>query len=203
MLLDHVAIAGETLQETRDFVEAALGVHLQSGGEHAVFGTHNALLGLEEGLYLEAIAINPAAPKPSHARWFDLDRFSGAARLTNWICRTEDIAGTLAALPADMGQPVALARGDLRWRMAVPEDGILPFDNCAPALIQWDTPLHPALMLAPSGVRLRRLTVQHPGSADVQARLAPHLADDRVRYAQGPAGLHAEFDTPHGPRTIA
>ncbi|WP_299960003.1 VOC family protein [uncultured Roseobacter sp.] len=203
MLLDHVAIAGETLQEARDFVENALGVHLQPGGEHAVFGTHNALLGLEDGLYLEAIAVNPAAPKPAYARWFDLDRFAGTARLTNWICRTEDITGMLAALPGDMGRPVALERGDLRWRMAVPEDGILPFDNSAPALIQWDTPLHPALMLAPSGVRLRRLTIQHPESADLQARLAPHLSDDRVQYAQGPAGLHAAFDTPHGPRDIA
>ena len=203
MLFDHVAISGETLQEARHFVEDALGVALQPGGEHAAFSTHNALLGLDEGLYLEAIAINPEVPGPPRARWFDLDRFSGTARLTNWICRTEDIAGTLAMLPADMGTPVALQRGDLRWRMAVPDDGILPFDNCAPALIQWDTALHPATMLTPSGVRRRRLNIRHPDVANLQARLAPHLIDDRLRYERGAAGLSAEFDTPHGPRQIS
>ncbi len=56
---DHIAIAGETLEAARAYVEDALGVTLQDGGAHDVFFTHNALLGLEDGLYLEAIAINP------------------------------------------------------------------------------------------------------------------------------------------------
>lgn len=202
MLLDHLAVAGETLQAAQTHVEEALGVRLQRGGEHAVFHTHNALLGMEDGLYLEVIAVNPAAPKPDRPRWFDLDRFIGPARLTNWICRTSDITSTLAKLPAPMGSPVALQRGDLRWRMAVPAQGILPYDNCAPALIQWDTPLHPGDMLKPSGVRLRRLTIRHPQAAELTALIAPHLADDRVRYEEGPAGLAAAFDTPHGPRDL-
>lgn len=203
MQLDHVAVAGSTLQEAREYVEAALGVALQPGGEHAVFHTHNALLGLEDGLYLEAIAVNPAAPPPERPRWFDLDRFQGPARLTNWICRTQDMAAALDALPDTMGRPVALARGALRWRMAVPESGILPFDNCAPALIQWDVDTHPAALLPASGVRLRRLTISHPDAAALQAMLGPHLEDDRVAYEAGPAGFAAAFDTPHGARSLA
>ena len=39
-----------------------------------------------------------------------------------------------------------LSRGDLRWQMAVPGDGILPFDNMFPALMQWHSP-HPAAQL--------------------------------------------------------
>lgn len=203
LLLDHLAVAGETLAAAQAHVEQALGVSLQPGGEHAVFHTHNALLGLDDGLYLEAIAINPDAPQPTRRRWFDLDRFQGPARLTNWICQSDDIEVDLAALPGGMGDPVALQRGDLRWRMAVPQDGRLPFDNCAPALIQWDTALHPARMLAPSGVRLRRLTVQHPEAEAMNAMLSDHFSDDRLRYETGPATLAAEFDTPHGRRTLA
>ncbi|WP_299502912.1 VOC family protein [uncultured Roseobacter sp.] len=200
---DHIAIAGETLEEAREHAEAALGMSLQPGGQHDVFSTHNALLGLEDGLYLEVIAIDPDAPTPSRTRWFDLDRFVGPARLTNWICRSDNMLEELEKLPDQMGNPVALQRGDLQWRMSVPDDGILPFDNCAPALIQWDTSLHPAKMLPASGVRLRRLTVQHPDAEAINNLFAPMLQDDRVSYETGEKGLVAEFDTPHGVRMIA
>lgn len=199
---DHIAISGETLEAARSHVEEALGVALQPGGEHDVFFTHNALLGLEDGLYLEAIAINPGAPQSARPRWFDLDRFAGGPRLTNWICRTDDLDAELALLPEAMGAPVDLQRGALRWRMAVPQSGILPFDNCAPAFIQWQTTPHPATQLAPSGVRLRRLTVQHPESAALAALLGDGLADDRVAIEAGPKSMVAEFDTPHGARQI-
>ena len=199
---DHIAISGETLTEAQAFVEESLGVALQPGGEHAVFHTHNALLGLENGLYLEAIAINPSAPAPDRPRWFDLDRFSGRPRLTNWICRTKSLKASLAEVPMDLGQPVALERGDLRWQMAVPGDGRLPYDNCAPALIQWETATHPAARLADRGVGLRRLTVQHPDVRSLKDALGPKLNDERIAFEIGTPGLHAEFTTPHGVRDI-
>ena len=199
---DHIAISGETLEAAKAHVEEALGVALQPGGEHDVFFTHNALLGLEDGLYLEAIAINPEAPQPTRPRWFDLDRFGGPPRLTNWICRTVDLDAVLSTLPATMGMPVDLQRAALRWRMAVPQSGILPFDNCAPALIQWQTSTHPATLLAPSGVRLRRLTVRHPDGDALAALLGDQLVDDRIAVETGPKGMLAEFDTPHGAREI-
>jgi hypothetical protein len=202
LTLDHLAVAGATLSEAREHVEQALGVALQPGGAHDVFHTHNALLGLEDGLYLEAIAIDPAAPAPGRARWFDLDRLEGPPRLTNWICRADDLEGVLAGLAADFGAPVALRRGDLSWRMAVPQSGVLPFDNCAPALMQWETHLHPAARLAPRGVRLLRLTVSHPRAAALGEMLSGLLADDRLAFEAGPARLHAAFVTPHGPREI-
>ncbi len=202
MQLDHIAISGETRDAAQLYIEEALGVPLQAGGEHAVFHTHNALLGLEDGLYLEAIAINPEAPTPDRPRWFDLDRFSGAPRLTNWICATDQLSTDLAALDARMGDPVSLQRGALEWRMAVPEDGILPFDNCAPALIQWDRGDHPSRNLTARGVRLTRLTLMHPKADELQTLMSPVLADDRIRMETGPKGMSAEFITPHGVRRI-
>ena len=200
---DHIAVSGGTLAEARAHVEDALGVQMQPGGQHDVFFTHNALLGLEDGLYLEAIAINPDAPAPDRPRWFDLDRFSGPPRLTNWICRTGDLDEVLDGIPFDMGAPVALQRGDLRWSMAVPATGILPFDNCAPALIQWHTLPHPATLLQPSGIRLTRLTVRHPSVQSLSEALGKIMDDDRIKFETGAAGFEAVFATPHGERTLS
>ncbi len=202
MLLDHLAVAGETLDDARSVVEEALGIPMQPGGEHDVFFTHNMLLGLDDGIYLEAIAINPAAPQPGRARWFDLDRFEGPARLTNWICRSDDLAADLNGMPDGMGTPVDLQRGDLRWQMAVPENGVLPFDNLAPALIRWQTDLHPADRLKASGIRLKRLIISHPEARELSRLLSGRLDDARVNFEVGPVDMAAVFATPGGDRMI-
>ncbi len=202
LTLDHLAVAGETLAAATQHVTAALGATPQTGGEHAVFHTHNTLLGLADGLYLEAIAANPDAPTPDRPRWFDLDRFHGQPRLTNWICRTDDLDAALARLPDGFGAPVDLQRGSLRWRMAVPQTGILPFHNCAPALIEWQTDEHPATMLEPSGCALSGLMVQHPEAEALRELLAPFLDDARIRFETGPARLTARFDTTNGNRIL-
>jgi len=201
--LDHIAVSGATRVQARQAVEAALGLPLQPGGAHAVFHTHNALLGLRQGLYLEAIAINPAAPKPARPRWFDLDRFEGPPRLTNWICAVPDLDAALACFDLDFGAPVDLARGDLRWRMAVPSSGVLPFDNCAPALIEWREGAHPATRLADQAVTLTELCVSHPRADALRARLAPYLDAPCLIFEDGPPGLSARFETPHGPRILS
>ena len=200
--LDHIAVSGETLAEAQAFVEEALGVPLQEGGKHAVFHTHNALLGLEDGLYLEAIAIDPDAPKPDRPRWFALDAFAGTPRLTNWICRTAQLSDMLSKIDLTLGAPVALERGDLRWQMAVPASGQLPYQNCAPAVISWSHGVHPAERLTSRGVRLRRLTIRHPNAEALRTALSPHLWDDRLSFVVGDAGMEAEFETPHGLRRL-
>jgi hypothetical protein len=202
MLLDHLAVSGETLEQAQSYVEEALGISMRPGGEHAVFHTHNKLMGLADGLYLEAIAINPDAPNPDRPRWFDLDRFSGNPRLSNWICRSEALDDEMALLPEGIGEAVALQRGDLRWQMVVPASGVLPFDNQCPALIQWQTAMHPAEMLPSSGCRLRRLVIAHPQAKELETAVKKALTDVRVVFEVGPQELMAEFDTPHGIRRL-
>ncbi len=202
LALDHLAVAGETLEAARAAVEGALGVAMQPGGKHALFGTHNCLLGLAEGVYLEAIAVDPGAANPGRARWFDLDRFAGPARLSNWVCRVDDLDAVLAGLPSGVGRPVEVSRGALRWRMAVPEGGRLPFDNLFPALIEWQGDLHPRAMLAESGCALRRFVVSHPQAQELAALLGG-LDDPRVAFVTAAPGLRAEIETPHGIRVLS
>ncbi|MFN4156199.1 MAG: VOC family protein [Paracoccaceae bacterium] len=198
--LDHLAVSCTALDAGASAVEAALGLPLELGGAHPHMGTHNRLLGLGD-LYLEVIAIDPAAPAPAWPRWFGLDEFTGAPRLTNWVAACDDLGAALAAAPDGAGVPVDLARGDLRWRMAVPGDGRLPFGGAFPALIQWQGP-HPVARLPDTGARLARLVVTHPDAADLRAALAG-LDDARVVIEAGPLTLRAEIDTAHGRRVLA
>ena len=199
MELDHLAVAGETLEAAQAHVEEALGVALQPGGQHPVFGTHNMLMGLEDGLYLEAIAVDREATPERTPRWFDLDRLSGGPHLRTWICRCADLRAELAQAPVGAGTPVALTRGGLRWQMAVPDNGILPFDNRYPALIAWQSD-HPAARLKQQGCRLQRLEIAHPEAEALEAAIP--FRDPRVSFVQGPSAMRATFDTPHGKRIL-
>jgi hypothetical protein len=197
MKLDHIAISGQTLEEAADWTEACLGVPLQAGGAHDVYGTHNQLLGFKGGHYLEVISVDPSTPTLPFARWFDLDRFSGPPRLTNWICQVSDLDQVLSHLP-QAGKPVQLSRGDLRWRMAVPDSGILPYDNCFPALIEWQSPVHPSALLTGQGCQLQRLTITHPDADALKAELSPFLEPGVITFQTGDRTLKADIDTPNG-----
>jgi hypothetical protein len=201
LALDHIAISAETLETGAEWVEMALGVPLVGGGKHPHMGTHNRLLSLGD-LYLEVIAIDPAAPNPGYPRWFDLDHFRGPPRLTNWICRTGNLDAALADAPRGTGTATDLARGDYRWRFAIPATGTLPFDDCFPALIQWQGDLHPAKSLRDHGIRLSRLEITHPDATALRAAIEG-VADPRVTVTLGPYhSLRATFDTPQGTRVL-
>ncbi len=97
---------------------------------------------------------------------------------------------------------MALSRGAVRWTMAVPSNGQLPYDNCFPALMHWQCNPIPAEMLPVSGCRLTGLVVHHPHALQLQADLTLYLNDPRVSYEVGPAGIKAHFDTPSGPEVL-
>jgi Glyoxalase-like domain len=182
--LDHLAISAGRLEDGVLAVKAALGVAMSGGGKHPVMGTHNRLLGLGD-LYLEVIAIDPDALPPPRPRWFDLDHFSGPARLTNWVVACDDMSAALEAGPPGWGRSMALTRGDYRWQMAVPDDGRLPFDGTFPALIQWDGSKHPASALPDLGLRLQRLEIRHPRAEEIRNALA-RLQDARLVIVDAP-----------------
>lgn len=200
--LDHIAVLGGTLAEAVAHVEQTLGQPMGPGGRHARYGTYNRLIGLAPAVYLEAIAIDPEAAAPPDARWFGLDHFEGPARLDKWIARVPDIDAAIAALPM-AGRRVDLERDGLRWSMAVPPDGALPFDGLFPALIQWHVAHPPGQSLPPSGLTLDRLVITHPEAPALQALLAPHLDAPLLRFETAPQpGLAASLSGPQGALTL-
>ena len=203
MQLDHLAVVCDDLDVGTAAVEAALGVTLEPGGEHALFGTHNRLLSLGPGLYLEVISPNPAAPTPGRARWFDLDLAPSTPRLGNWIARVPDIMQAVAAAPDGVGDILSLVRAALQWRLSVPRDGSLPMQAGYPTLIQWDTDDHPAQKLPDRDIRLKTLCVAHPQAAWLTEHLAGAFDDARIEFvAAATPALSAVFETPNGLRTI-
>lgn len=202
---DHLVVAARSLDEGASYVEAILGAKLSRGGKHVRMGTHNRLLSLGDEAYLEVISIDPDAPKPAHRRWFNLDAFSGAPRLMNWACRTDDLDAALEAAPPGSGTPMPLKRGDLAWQMAVPEFGRLPYDDAMPALLEWYSDVRPPQMLDDHGFRLSRLDVFHP---ETDALLAAFPALNKlhgvVSVLPGPEKrLIATISTPKGDRILA
>lgn len=199
LTFDHIAVSAETLPRGVTDVEASLGQPLLPGGEHPDMGTHNRLMSFGPKEYFEVIAVNPDAVAPDQPRWFNLDNFKGQTRVTNWICRCPDIEAAIAAAPKGVGVPWQLQRGDLRWSMAVPKDGKLPFEGLFPALIQWHGDAHPAPMLQDSGVRLKELRLHSPDADALRAALGPLLRDARVIVlAAETARIEAQLSTPDG-----
>jgi hypothetical protein len=200
--IDHLAVVAGRLDDGVAAVERLLGVPMAGGGKHPLMGTHNRLLGLGD-LYLEVIAIDPEAADPGRPRWFDMDRFTGLPRLTNWVAGCDDLAAEVALGPQGIGQPIALARGDYRWQMAVPNDGRLPFEGAFPALIQWEGTAHPAPALPDHGLRLQRLEIGHPQAAELQRVLTGRFEDARVVITSAlKFTLRATIDTPAGRRVL-
>ena len=198
--IDHLVVTCASLEEGVAHVEAALGMTPNPGGVHAGMGSHNALLPLGD-IYLEIIAPDPNQPEPARARMFNLNNFSGAPRLSNWVASVSDIEAAVAMAPAGVGPITAASRGDLSWQLTIPEDGKLPFDGVFPALIQWPEGVHPAKRMVDMGCRFVSWTISHPDTA-LRAALDAYDTDLGASVVQGPLGFSAVIDTPNGPRTL-
>lgn len=181
LALDHIVIAAETLAEGVDWLTARLGTPPLPGGKHPLMGTHNALWHLGSREYLEVIAIDPEAPRPSRPRWFGLDHFSGPPRLVAWVARS-------TPLTAPEGSTISEAsRGDLSWRIAIPDSGVSAAGGIAPLLIDWGDGPHPTGRMPDQSLRLTALTLSHPTPP------ALALNDPRITLTTGPVGLSARI----------
>jgi hypothetical protein len=203
---DHLVIASRTLQEGVDWAERRLGVEMGNGGKHELMGTHNRLLALGTGRFLEVLAIDPDARPPERPRWFDLDSPAMQARLTrgpalvHWVARTDDIEAAVdAVFSAERPETLAVARGAFRWKITVPADGHLPHAGQAPTLIQWYTQ-HPASVLPDAGCRLESVVLHHPDAPAMlhALRYAGFDGDDPVQAHHEGLGLTARIRTPKG-----
>lgn len=197
--LDHLVVSAATLQEGRLHLEALLDTPLTPRGAHATMATHNHLVRLNDGAYLETIAVDHDVLRPDFPRWFDLDNFAGPPKLSNWVINCDDLDEAWQRAPANTGRIMDFERGAYRWRMIVPETGVLPFNNGFPAIIEWDG-AHPAPNLPATDISLRRLRITHPDATPLRAALAPFVeAMENVQIVQGKTiAFAAELSTPSG-----
>jgi len=206
--IDHITVTAPSLASGVDYVSRALGVTPQPGGAHPRMGTHNCLLKLGETMFLEVIAVDPQAPPPNRPRWFALDSMTPQQppRLAMWVARTSDIHIAVRASPPAVGVIEPMRRGELDWLISIPEDGSLPLDGIAPALIQWQAEAHPASRMPDLGCSLLGLHGYHAQAARIGGMLDAIGFEDGFSLAipeQGRAPcLIADILTPHGPRRL-
>jgi catechol 2,3-dioxygenase-like lactoylglutathione lyase family enzyme len=133
--IDHILIAVEDLGRAMELYRR-LGFQVQAGGEHPAAGTHNALLPLADGCYLELIGVR----NPELARQLPFGRQVLAAlertnRFAGFALETTDCNGDVQAirdrrLEIAKAPPGGRVRPDgqqVSWRTAHPENSRLPF----------------------------------------------------------------------------
>lgn len=205
--IDHIVITASSLATGSEYIYRALGVPLESGGEHPRMGTHNLLLRLGKDVYLEVIAINPEAQQPDRPCWFGLSsHYNQATGLAGWVARTNDIVAASQATTLPLGPVETMTRGPLAWQITIPDDGRLVMNGVAPALIQWNDEQHPASRMEDIGCTLVGLEAFHTDAASVQQLLeqigfegpftVSPLEADEAPY------LIAHIQTPSGPRQL-
>ncbi len=191
LTLDHIVVTTSDLSEGVADVEARIGQALLPGGQHAAMGTHNRLLSLGPDAYFEVIAVDPDGKAPGQPRWYNLDARRPGTELTHWAARCDDLEAALALAPEGCGVPWSFERGDLRWRMAVPESGQTPFGGLFPALIEWETP---PPVLEDTFVRLKGLRLFSPDAVALQTALEPLLStQDRRSHHPFVKIIESEF----------
>jgi hypothetical protein len=141
-LIDHIVIAGRDLNQlVEDFT--AFGLTPDPGGVHADGQTHNALIGFEDGSYLELIAPVPGQNATNHSWAAFMETNAGVCA---WAIRSADIHSDVAAYRA-RGVSVAEPRQGgrsrpdgvrLEWSVASMGEGAL--GAALPFLIQDLTP---------------------------------------------------------------
>jgi len=203
--IDHIAITAPTLEAGAELINATLGVWPEQGGEHPAMGTFNLLLRLGESIYLEVIACDPDAAKPERPRWFALDdmKIDTPPKLTTWVARTEDIHSTIKNCSEPVGEIEPMSRGKINWLITIPENGSIPVNGGAPALIQWQTEPHPAMKLRDQGLTLIKLQIFHSEPEKLSIFLKSINFEGPVEILQGNESIIvAHIKTPQGIRKL-
>ena len=173
---DHLVVVTPSLMEGVEHVRACLDLDIPYGGTHPAMGTHNHVLSLGDGLYLEVIAVDPSASAPAGPRWFGLDsveevnsHWSAGRRLRAWVARTDDIDGVLAQHGALLGSKTGLAAAGKHAYFSLLQNGSLPADGVLPSVIERAGGAPRTRGLQDLGVRLREFVIEHPSPAKVTA----------------------------------
>lgn len=199
--IDHLVYASPSLQQGMDEIESLLGVRPVPGGRHPQYGTHNALLSLGRGTYIEIIARDPELPLPERGALVDVPA-GEPSRIVTWVFRVPDIHEISKVLKMAGIDPGPVASGSrqkpdgslISWELTDPY--AMPMDGAIPFLIHWGDTTHPSDE-PPSGGRLVGLAIEHPEADQVRNVLSALGADGEVTSGERIA-IIAKVQTENG-----
>ncbi|MFN7941040.1 MAG: VOC family protein [Thermoanaerobaculia bacterium] len=173
--LDHLLVGAADLESAVEELARATGVRPVYGGRHPR-GTHNALVALDGGAYLELVAVEPGATRP--ASFPELSPAHGLVPI-GWAVAGGELAELRAAIAGagfaltepKPGSRLTPAGATLEWRTF----GLATQLINGPFFIAWSpaTP-HPSTT-SPAGCSLRSFAIASP-DAEPLRRLATALA---------------------------
>lgn len=200
LLVDHLVFAVPDLSAGVAEMEARLGVALSPGGSHPGGGTRNALLRLDDGVYLEVVGPDPEQPAPPDGLWL-ADGGPALPALVTWASRSSDLDALIRGRAGHLLGPVrSMSRRNddgsvLHWTMTMPVRP-LPRGGVVPFFIDWGDSVHPSAVLPHKGLRLAELRAQHPTPETVSDELAGLGVEMRVE--PGEPGLRATLERSDG-----
>ncbi len=173
--LDHVVYGVPDLKVAVGSFAKALGAAPTFGGRHESIGTHNAILPLRGGQYLELIARDPSCPNPPLGIPWDLDDLEGP-RLITWAAATPDIDAAVKHAKSagyDPGNAIEATRAtpageQLTWRLTISRESAA--EGLVPFLIDWGSSPHPS-ETSNSLCSLKIFYAEHPDPALIQTML--------------------------------
>lgn len=175
-----------------------LGFDARAGGEHPAFGSHNALVALADGAYLELVAFKDAALAAKTFWGAGVAKLRAGEGFGGYVLASNDLGGDAAQLKSrtlNVGEPSAGSRvrpdgQRVAWRIALFDNspvGVLPF------LIQDNTPralrIEPAQEGLGSRARVKEVVVavkDADAARDAyRALFAERVAPTRVKNVEG------------------
>jgi len=195
--IDHVMLGINDLERGMDAFEQLTGVRPAYGGKHPG-GTHNALVSLGEGTYLEIIAVQRGvAPPGEYAGLEQLHKLTPIG----WAVSAKDSAelrnrltsAGMAVTEPTAGSRTTPAGTTLSWQTFGLENNL----DEAPFFIVWSSQAAHPSSTSPAGCKLQRWRVAGPQQKALdQLR---RILDLRVDVAAAPStSLHLSLNCPKG-----
>ena len=199
--IDHVILGIDDLDRGVKAFEAATGVKPVYGGKHPG-GTHNALVSLGDGIYLEILAVQEGVTVP--ADYADLKKMKTLTPV-GWAVSSGDSAelrNRLSAAGIAVSEPVDGSRttprgSTLSWQSFALNES----SPEAPFFIVWSRQTAHPSTTSPSGCKLQQWSIASPRVKEIeQLRQALELSVDVVEAK--PTTMRLSLTCPKGAVTF-
>lgn len=201
--IDHIVYAVSNLDQAIKSFKKLTGITPIFGGYHTTEGTKNALVNLQDGMYLEFIAIDTTNVKITQDRWMGVDVLT-KDQVTRFAIKSNDLekdSTILKTYNSEMGKKKKGSRHTatgklLQWELlmplAYPEVEIVPF------VLDWSTSeAHPHTMLPNMHCHLMNLQATHPNPEEITSFLKELDCDISIEKKDF-TSLQITLNTPSG-----
>lgn len=201
-VIDHIVLAVPNLNRACDEFIINYGISPIFGGKHEQFGTHNALVNLGEGNYLEILAPDPSNVTSIGKRWMGADLVNKSV-VSRWALKSSNLESDQATLKAVNpsygeiieGQRQKMTGELLQWKMIKPLAE--PLTDVLPFMVDWSgTETHPTDSL-PEECKFLSIEVKHPEVDQIQSVFNQLDLSTSVEYA-AEASLKIRLQTDMG-----